>query len=120
MRAARAPTRQDLIDLLSEAITEFNRTRVEILKKALAGPGGGAAVEKLEREYDALRDARAELRERQLAENDDAYRELAVRASAETKALKKVIADLAAVSQIISALATVVDIIGRIVLVAGL
>lgn len=109
---------QELLDSLNKSIESFNRNRVAILKKAFDEEGDDA-VNKLEQEHDALRDAYFEVLKRQLDQNNHRYEELMKEATSEAKEIEKAIDRLERVSQILNAMAQTVSIVGRALIVLG-
>jgi len=110
---------QQLKTSLSNAISEFNKVRFQILQKAFQN-GGQDVVLKLEEEYDALRDAYFEILKRELNENNHLYATLIKAANDETQKLTQSIKELNNVNDIIRLTTAVINLIGRIVIVAGL
>jgi len=108
-----------LIDALSETIGDYSSKRATILKKAF-DENGAAAVAELEEEYEALLDARYELRLRALDRNHHLYAALIQAATDEVARLKTDIKTLRNISKLSGVIAAVVDIVGRIILILAL
>jgi DNA repair exonuclease SbcCD ATPase subunit len=103
---------------LSQAIREFNNHRSAILQLAFTG-GGQTAVDKVEQEYDALRDSYFEILRRQLDKNNHLYEQLISAANTETEKLLTSVNQLDNINDIINLATSVINFIGRIVIVLG-
>lgn len=103
---------------LSQAIGEFNSNRSAILQLAYTN-GGQSAVNKLEQEYDALRDSYFEILRHQLDKNNHQYEQLINAANSETDKLRASINQLNNINDIISSATAVINLVGRILIVLG-
>lgn len=101
---------------LSLAIGEFSDKRAAILQLAYS-EGGQAAVERLEQEYDALRNAYFEILQKQLDRNNHLYEQLTTVANEETGRLRASVGELAHINDIITLLGAVVSLVGRVLVV---
>lgn len=104
---------------LSQAIAGFNNKRSEILQAAFSN-GGQESVNKIEQEYDALRDAYFELLKRELDKNNHLYERLISAASTETGKLGKSVEQISNINNIIDLTTSVVNLLGRIIIVLGI
>ncbi|PYF74863.1 hypothetical protein [Pedobacter nutrimenti] len=109
---------QELKKSLSAAIAQFNSKRSQLLQAAFQS-GGQDAVEKLEQEYDVLRDAYFEILQRELDENNHLYKQLTDQAKTEADNLTKSIKQLNNINDIINLATSVINLVGRILIVLG-
>ena len=109
---------EQLKSALSQAISEFNNNRASILQLAF-NTGGQKAVNVLETEYDALRDAYFEILKSQLDKNNHLYNKLITDANVETENLKNSINQLNNINAIIDSATAIINLIGRILIVLG-
>ncbi|NWJ52094.1 MAG: hypothetical protein HXX14_14660 [Bacteroidetes bacterium] len=103
---------------LGQVIAEFSNNRAKILQSAFNN-GGEAEVDKLEQEYDVLRDAYFEILKRQLDKNNHLYEQLTSSAIAETDRLKDSVQQMNNINEIISLTTSVINLVGRVILVLG-
>ncbi len=93
---------------LSQAITDFNTSRLKILQLVFEA-GGQEAVTKIEQQYDALRNTYFEILKKQLDKNNDQYGKLIKAAQEESEKLKASIQDLNQINDIIKLVGSVFD-----------
>jgi len=103
---------------LSKVIGEYSNNRAAILQLAQTN-GGQVAINKVEQEYDALRDAYFEILRRQLDKNNHLYEQLITAANSETEKLRTSVNQLNNINDIINLSTAVINLIGRIVIVLG-
>lgn len=112
--------REELLKIaLAGAIGEFSANRAAILELAFAN-GGQEVVQKLESEYDVLRDAYFEILKRQLDRNNHLYGQLIKAANEEVENLKTSIKQVNNINDIIQLTSTVINLVGRILIVLGI
>ncbi|MGO4770690.1 hypothetical protein ACEN2I_03430 [Flavobacterium sp. W22_SRS_FK3] len=104
---------------LSAAISQFNSKRSQLLQTAYQA-GGEAAVEKLEEEYDALRDSYFKILQRELDENNHRYIQLTTVAKEEADNLTKSLKKLNNVNEIVDLTTSVINLVGRILIVLAI
>ncbi|PZU88630.1 MAG: hypothetical protein DI529_05380 [Chryseobacterium sp.] len=112
-------TELELKKSLSTAISQFNAKRSQLLQEAFQS-GGQDAVQKIEQEYDTLRDAYYEILQRQLDENHHLYTQLISAAKTEADELTKSVKQLNNINEIINLATEVINLVGRVLIVLAL
>ncbi|MEO8532375.1 MAG: hypothetical protein ABI441_01425 [Flavobacterium sp.] len=110
---------EELKKSLSEAISEFNNKRTQLLQAAFQ-EGGEPALDKLVEEYDALRDAYFEILKRELDKNNPRYIQLTTATKAEADNLAKSLKKINNVNEIIDLTTSVINLVGRVLIVLGI
>lgn len=110
---------EELKKSLSEAITQFNNRRTQLLQDAFT-EGGEPALDKLVEEYDALRDAYFEILKRELDQNNPRYTQLTTATKAEADNLAKSLKKLNNVNEILALTTSVINLVGRVLIVLAL
>lgn len=109
---------EELKAALKQAINLYYSNQSELLKQAFAS-GGNAAVEKMSREQDALRDAYFDLLKKQLDKHNPQYDSLISQTGVEAEKLQSSLTELNNIGEVIRLLSSVVQLVGNLIIVLG-
>lgn len=111
-------TEENLKEQLARSISDLSLNRAALTQKAFE-EGGNEAVERLQDEYDDLRDAYRSLLAADLDRNNHRYADLLAEASEEVSRLRQSVGSLQAAEQILEGLGRTLSVVGRALIVLG-
>ena len=112
-------TLEELHVNIRNAMAAFNLRRAAILQKAFE-EGGDDLVLALEGEFDAMRDARFEIVQREFDENNDEFAEVAERAKTQAEAIEASVNSLTSTQTVLEDIGAFLNTAGRLVMLFGL